>query len=245
MNSTLKYILLSVAVLASLLFLLGMNKFSANNENRQVCSNVNIHFTNSADLQLIDAEDIARYLANNNLYPIGERFESFKTADIEKILNEHPIIKNADCYKSPKGEVVIDIHQRKPIFRVFSGENYFVDDEGELMPLATQNSVYLPIVTGKVTKTLATNELFEFVKYVRKDEFWDNQIEQIYINNQSQVQLIPRVGDHIIVLGSFDNFEKKLKRMQMFYLYGLSKVGWEAYSKIDLSFNNQVVCTKR
>ena len=60
-----------------------------------------------------------------------------------------------------------------------------------------------------------------------------------------KVELVPRVGNHIIMLGSFDRFEQKLEKLRKFYLYGLNEIGWNAYSKIDLQYRDQVVCTRK
>jgi cell division protein FtsQ len=53
------------------------------------------------------------------------------------------------------------------------------------------------------------------------------------------------VGDHLVYLGKLENFEDKLARLKEFYKKGLNRVGWNKYSRINLEFNNQIICTKR
>jgi cell division protein FtsQ len=65
------------------------------------------------------------------------------------------------------------------------------------------------------------------------------------INSMGQIELIPLAGEHLIILGDTSDIEGKMKRLELFYEEGLNKTGWDKYSKIDLSYNNQVVCTKR
>lgn len=91
------------------------------------------------------------------------------------------------------------------------------------------------------------------------NDFWKNQIEQINITNDLGVELVPRVGNHIIYIGQLPwgkyksqidrnvaaYVNKKLDRMLKFYKYGLSKVGWNKYSYIDVELDNQIVCTLR
>ena len=38
--------------------------------------------------------------------------------------------------------------------------------------------------------------------------------------------------------------EKKMKRLEFFYKYGLSQAGWNKYSYINLEFDNQIICKK-
>ena len=42
-----------------------------------------------------------------------------------------------------------------------------------------------------------------------------------------------------------DYVNKKLTRLEKFYKYGLSQVGWNKYSYIDLEFDNQIICKKK
>jgi len=58
------------------------------------------------------------------------------------------------------------------------------------------------------------------------------------------VEMVPRIGSQIIVLGSTKGFQKKMARLKRLYESGFSKVGWNKYKKIDLTYDNQAVCTR-
>jgi cell division protein FtsQ len=89
------------------------------------------------------------------------------------------------------------------------------------------------------------HDLFQLARYVKNDSFWDAQISQIYVAENGDFELIPRVGNHNIVLGSTEYLEEKFNNLMTFYLKGLNKTGWNEYSTINLKFKNQVVCTKK
>ena len=59
-----------------------------------------------------------------------------------------------------------------------------------------------------------------------------------------EIELVPRVGDHIVYLGKLEHFEDKLDRLKTFYGKALNEVGWNKYSRISLEFSNQIICTK-
>ena len=80
---------------------------------------------------------------------------------------------------------------------------------------------------------------------MQSDDFWNDQIEQIYVNQNNDVELIPRVGEQVIMLGSFENFEEKLANLKLFYDQAVPKVGWDKYSIINLKYKDQIVCTKK
>ena len=155
------------------------------------------------------------------------------------------MVRNAECFKTPDGKLEIDIEQRAPILQVLGLENYYVDDLRKTIPVSPEYTAYVPVATGNISKSLATGKLFDFVEYIKKDSFWTNQITQIYINDSSKVFLVPRVGDHTIILGNFDRYEKKLEKLKKLYLYGLNKIGWNQYKTIDLQYKDQVVCSKK
>ena len=59
------------------------------------------------------------------------------------------------------------------------------------------------------------------------------------------VELIPRVGEQIVYLGPLDDFESKLRRLRLFYSKAIDAVGWEKYARVNLEYDNQIICTKR
>ena len=135
---------------------------------------------------------------------------------------------------------------RRVLFRSSAnGENYYLDNKGTVMPPDAKCVAHLAIVTGRVEKSFAMRDLYKFGVFLQNNKFWDAQIEQIHVLSDKNVELVPRVGDHIIYLGKLDGFERKLERVKAFYERGLNQVGWNKYSRINVEFSNQIICTKR
>lgn len=245
MNKLLKYILIICAALLCLGYAVIANaKGNASVESR-ICNKVNVSITDIDQKQLISNKEIEVLLKNNELHPIGKSMRSIISKDLEDAIEKHPMVRHAECYKTPNGEIQVIIEQRTPVLRVLGAENYYVDDMGKTMPVSLNFAAYVPVATGRVTKKMATKELYNFAQYISKHSFWNDQINQININEKMEVELIPRVGNHVIYLGGFERYEQKLEKLRKFYLYGMNEFGWNAYSKIDLSFKDQVVCTKK
>ena len=91
----------------------------------------------------------------------------------------------------------------------------------------------------------AQTALKQFGLLLLDDPFWHSQIEQINVLPDGSVEMIPRVGDHIVYLGQPTHLKEKLTRLEKFYRYGLSKAGWNKYSYINIEFNNQIICKRR
>jgi cell division protein FtsQ len=92
-------------------------------------------------------------------------------------------------------------------------------------------------------KTLL-EQLFEVAMFTRSDELWGAQFVQYYVNEEGDIELIPRVGNHRIILGDTQNLKKKFDKLLLFYREGLKTTDWNKYNTINLKFADQVVCTK-
>ena len=76
-----------------------------------------------------------------------------------------------------------------------------------------------------------------------------DQIEQVYVRKDRKgkqvVELVPRVGDQIVYLGPLDDYQKKLSKLKTFYEKAVGTVGWRKFAKVNLEYDNQIICTKR
>lgn len=185
----------------------------------------------------------------------GEKYKDVNTLELAQYIERHnQLVRRVSCFHTPDSLLRIDIEQRNPILRIKSQSgvkspngntmsDFYIDREGEMMPAQTGTAVHLPLVTGNVRdKDIAP--LLEFARFLKSDRFWDDEITQIYIRENGDVELVPRIGDHTILLGSLDNFKKKLKHVNTFYSEVLSTKGWNSYRTINVKFEGQVIGEK-
>lgn len=212
-----------------------------------MCRDVELVVKDTVYAGFITQKEVASLLKKKGISPIGKELDRIRTKTLEDVLSGHPLIDRVECYKTPSGKLCIEVTQRIPILRVMSanGENYYIDNKGTVMPPDAKCVAHLPIVTGNVEKSFAMRDLYKFGVFLQRNSFWDAQIEQIHVLPGRNVELVPRVGDHLIYIGKLNDFEKKLKRVKAFYEKGLNRVGWNKYSRINVEFDNQIICTKR
>jgi len=238
-----KIVLTSVITL--LLAYLSFSIVYANSHEKKnyICKELKVKIVDASELQYLMESDIINTITKAGLSPVGKDMASINSAAIEKKLTENRLIKRAECFKTVDGAVRIKIFHRTPILRVFSiNESFYVDSNGEKMPVPESFAAYVPVATGFVEDEFATKQLYEFAKFLQQDKFWNSQIKQIYVAQNGDIELTPAVGSHRIVLGKMENYKENLDKLRLFYDKGLSKVGWNKYSVINLKFNNQVVC---
>ena len=244
MKPTLKYILISFCTALVLGYFVFSLWYFPQQSKAAVCTSLEIKIKDKASTLLISEKDIALILEQANLNPVGKTIKHISTEIIEKELHKNAMIKMAECYKTPSGTVQIKILQRRPKFRVVGFGSYYVDADRKTMPVSPNYAAYVPVVSGRITVSMAKGKMFDFITFLEENPFWNAQIEQIHVRDDLKIELVPRVGDAIIVLGKLDNFTSKLAKLRKLYVQGFNVIGWNKYKTIDLQFKDQVVCTK-
>ena len=197
-------------------------------------------------LGTITNENIEEMLNEEGLHPQGMVIDSVNCSNIENYIKSLTLIKECQVYKTNSKMVVVDIVCREPVLKVIdkSGTTYYVDIDGEKIA-DIKKPLRLPVASGEIDDTMIDKELQRVVAAIEKDPFWLAQIQQIYFNDKKEAIITPRLGDHIIELGSVRQIDEKLQNLKTFYINGLSTVGWNKYSKLNIKISNKVICTKR
>ena len=123
-------VLLRILLLLALVVFLVFAVTSFNNpKDSKMCSHVNVCVEDSGKAVFITTTEIRNILGAAKVYPLGKKISEVDCYKMEKILSKNPFIKNALCYKTAGGQVVVKVEQRLPVMRVISdsGENYFID----------------------------------------------------------------------------------------------------------------------
>ena len=215
-------------------------------EDIRICRGIDLHISDSLNYGLIDGDMVTSLLQERGLDPVGLSLDRIDIEGIESVLLRHPLVGRAQCYKTAGNMLRINISGKVPLVRVLNnrGQDFYVDSRGEIL---TQHSlaVQLPVATGYIDRKFASGDLLDVVNAIDRSEFWKAQVEQINVTREGQIELVPRVGDHLLILGTAQDVENKLKRLENFYRKGLDNVGWNKYRSISVAYENQVVCKKR
>ncbi len=210
------------------------------------CGAVNVIISDADEYQFVTKEEVEEMLKNFGDYPVGRRLDEISMTAIEREVETHPMVRRAVCYRTKSGDVNVEVTQRIPIFRVLStSASYYVDDRRETMPVSVKSSAYVPVVSGNVNEEFAVGELYDFVVYLQSDAFLSSLIEQIYVERGDRVELVPRVGNCVISMGTLERYPAKMEKLKVFYKKVPQRMGWDKYSRIDLEYVDQVVCTRR
>lgn len=234
-----------LATLLSCYVLIVSFLFKDKKEDR-LCESLEIVVRDSLDKHFITDGDLIYILKQAKLYPVKKPMNEINTEKIEQKLLSNNMVSKVEVYKTPSRIIKLEIEQKMPILRINSPVgNFYVDNLGSEMPLSRHYVAHVLVASGHIEKEFALNELYNFALFLQDNEFWNDLIGQIYVDADHNVELIPRVGNHRVILGTFDNYQTKLENLRLFYEQVIPKFGWEKYGSINLKYRNQIVCIKR
>ena len=254
---------LRILVIIPLLYIIIVPVYFASSSNAGPCRGIEVIIRDSADYHFVTEKHLLNLIHNGSGRIIGTPAKEISVAGIENSINILRELKIAEVYMTIDRTIKIYVDQRDPIMRVMPAEggDYFVDDEGVVVRKRNLYNPRLHIVGGNINITSAMlngvsvldtsirytvlRDIFHLVNYISDDSFWSAQIDQIFVDREDEIDLIPRVGNHVIHLGTTENYEGKLRNMEAFYEKVLPDVGWNKYSMISLEFKDQIVCKRR
>jgi cell division protein FtsQ len=253
---------------AIIIYLIVTLGFVARKRRKIPCNSVDVIIIDTARNHFITKNEIKLLLREEQKKILGTPIDSIDISHLESIVNQIPCIKKAEIYKTMTGNLVIEVQQRTPIVRVITNNktSFYIDKDGMAMPLSGTFSARVMVANGDINlkpikrdslylvsfsdsispnRNVLLNEIYKISRYIYDNPFWKSQIEQIYINEKKEIEMIPKVGSHIIILGSTENYLNKFFKLELLYKEAFANGNWNKYEVINLKFENQVICTKR
>lgn len=246
------YVVLGLAALVGLTMLMSL---VSKKDEAQQCRSLKVVVEGKETF--IDQHDISKMIDQKFGAVVGRDLKSIKVQQIEEELEKLPYVSNAEVHLDMDGTVQVNVQQREVVLRVINkvGREYYVDRTGKKVPVTLKYVPHVMVANGNITEgykqplevveSKLVQDLMTVVDHVRGDELWENQIVQIYVNEQRDIELVPRVGKEILVIGSADSLAYKLRRLEVYYKNILPKVGSEAYEKVNVKYGGQIICERK
>lgn len=235
-----KYYIKVFVLLVLVVFLYAFS--SVRNSSRKV-SAPEIKFIGEDNL-FITHETVSKLLIQNQQSVTNKPKEIIDLNRLENALTANPMIKEAQVFIDVNGKITAEIEQKKPLARVSTNASYYLDDTGSHMPLSTNYTARVPLITGTVYKNELAN-VFTIAKKVQQDDFLKKHVVEIHQNDNKSIDLKFRLHDFKIHLGSLKSLDKKINNLKAFYQKAMRDNTLNDYSVVNLKFDNQVICTKK
>jgi cell division protein FtsQ len=254
---------LKILSLIPLIYLIVLPVYLASSTSTRPCGGVIIDIKDSSDYHFVTRKQLLNLAYGNSARILGKPVKEISLQEIENRINVLRELKVAEVYRTIDGNIHIYADQREPVMRLMpdSGGDFFIDEDGVVVRRRNLYTPRLHIVGGNINisssmlngisvldtsiKNTILKDIYQLVNYINDDDFWSAQIDQIYVDSNDEIDLIPRVGNQTVHFGTIENYTGKLRNLAAFYDNVLPEVGWNKYSVINLEFKDQIVCKKR
>ena len=241
------------SIAAALLVFLFIVSWKAKEEKK--CASINVELVGENTVALfMDEKEILEIIHEKGIKP-GMPIGALNLNALEKNLQSIKWVKHAEMFLDNQQALQIKIEQRIPVARIFTaaGTSFYIDKEGTRLPLKQLTVLCLPVFTGfpsdqeKMAKpdSLLLRDILHFTNAIQQDSFFMAQIAQINIGSNGDFEMIPSLGDHLVLIGSAENVEDKLNRLYSFYKQVWVQSGVNAYQVLDCRFDHQIVALKK
>ncbi len=223
-------------------------------KNQKKCTGIQIEIAGATQNMFLDEKEILEILN------LAGKLEGTPIAKInlrafETVLEKNSWISNAEMYFDNQQLLQVKLLERQPIARVFvnGGNSFYVDSTALRLPLSDKISARVPVFSNfpsnKSVLARPDSSLLEGIvklaSFIRTDSFWMAQVAQVEITGDSKFELVPLVGDQLILLGDAEQLDKKFGKLKAFYEQALLQQGLNTYEKLDLRFDKQIVAVRR
>ncbi len=198
---------------------------------------------------ILDTNEIKRLLTDNGKEVlVGTFFNKVSIKNLEARIKNNLFVDKCEIARNLKGDLFVEVLPARPIARFMreGKPDFYVDSTGKVMPISPKNQVRVMLVTRQDTQEVDFSDydkpLLSLINAFAKDNFWKAQIAQIDIDDDQDIVLYTQVGGQSIIFGKAQQIPEKLKKLRIFYQEIIPRKGWQAYKKVNLKFDGQIVC---
>jgi cell division protein FtsQ len=242
-------------VAIALVILFSLFAFANNRQDNMRVKKADIYVEQTFDNYFIDEKDVLGLLTKNGDEVLEEEaFKKLNFKQLEKRVKENLFVDDVETYRDIKGTLFVKANQRKPIARIArsGATDFYIDAKGNVFPMSDKFTARVLVVDGAYSgkllskgfkKDKANQAYLDFIKRIESDKFLAAQIHQISIDHLGRINLYQQVGGQVIEFGVPDEkVEEKFEKLDIFYQRILPVKGWNAYKRVNLNFDRQIIC---
>jgi cell division protein FtsQ len=223
--------------------LIGLYAFTNKRNNTRIVEGITLEFTSKDNLYTNYAA-VNKLLILKNKGQLKQPKEKVALSTIEQWLNEDPMLQNATVYMTVDGVLRALLTQKIPVARVLTDSVFYLDEQGDVMPLSEFHSARVPIITGNLSKK-SLEDCHKLVVFIAQDVFLTKNIVGIEVQSEKHYTLKCRMEDFDVVWGDAQELQEKTSKLKAFYNKAINDQSLAKYKLVDVRFKNQVVATKK
>ena len=231
------------------------DRYAATQSSSTRCDKIDVIITNGQSQNFISESEVADMVRRS---AIGKKPSDINIYSLEQRLCNSSAICKAEAYMRAPSTLVLEVTQRNPVVRFqTSGGGFYCDSSGFILPLLGKVTLDLPVVSGKLMFDTPDNlsgyptrgkkwleDMINLTETIRNNSYWSREIEQIWVDDNSDVVLYTRSCDEKFIFGGLDDVDAKLNRMAGYYrtIRPEAKAKGKTYKTVNLKFKDQIIC---
>jgi cell division protein FtsQ len=229
------------------------------------CTTLSVRISDENMYGFISAKEIEKLVYKEFDSIRGIPVDSLDIGLLERDIEANPYIKSVNVYTTIHGGLTVEADREEALIRIINkkNESFYLSRSGKPLPGSRNYTPHVTVASGNINesyeaikdnnmisgfsssgKNSILVQLFKLAEALEANQYLNNHIKQVYINNKGEIEFIPEGGQYVILLGDVSDLEMKFENLLAFYQAGLPKVGAENVSVINLKYKNQVVCKK-
>lgn len=234
---------INVRLLLIFIGLLALYSFTLHrNEGRRLAS-TKVEFEDTKN-RYITEDAVNKLLIENKTAPRDVRILEVDLGKLEKSIDSNDMVRKSEVFVTIDGKLHAKVKQKTPVARVVGDDgSFYLDNEGNAMPLSPVSSARVPLVSGEYNAA-DSKKLGELFRMIHDDDFLKKNIIGVRIMPEGNVMMKNRNFDYAIEFGKTINMQRKFDNYKAFFQKAVRDSLIGKYKTINLKFIKQVVCTR-
>jgi len=249
-----------VILLAGTAFLLA---FTEQEYKRKTYRDFRIDVLNASEIAMITSDEIKELIVKKFGEIEGSPITGIDLNELESFVTGNPYVSSCEVFQTIGGELILKTRVRAPLIRIINeeGKQFYLDYTGCAMPLNPDRPSHVLIANGRIRDHFVSldkserplsafpdssvlHQVYPIAYHISADDFLKSFIDQVYVKENMEIELVPKIGSQTIIFGSAVDAREKLENLKTFYREVMSNMDWKVYKSINLKYKNQVVCSK-
>lgn len=221
--------------------------------NGRTCIDIQINIENEADNYFLSSDDVIRLMTDGGKDQVlNNSFSNISIKTLEKRVKEgNAFVEKCQIARNLKGILFVDVTLKRPIARFMRKKktDVYIDKEGAVLNVLRKFTARVLLVTQSDRTTpldfkrnTQDKQLLKMVRHIYNDPFLKAQIAQVDVLKNNDMIFYLQLGKQVVDFGEITHWKSKLDRFKVFYKEILPRKGWNAYRKISLRFDKQIIC---
>jgi cell division protein FtsQ len=224
--------------------------FAAHQNQQQRCRGIVVeHIRSGSHPGFVSVADVLKTI--RTYHPEGKPLHQIDLHTMEQALQQIPWMQHVVMFFDNQGKLHVRYAQRIPLLLVYTTDkkSFYLDKEGYRIRVSERYHPDVPIVTGWFSSnhqqdSVLAQRLAQIGISLLDHHFWNAQVQQIAIQPDGRMLMIPTVGP-VIQLGNAERFSLQCKVLEAFYEQVLLKGYMQVYDTIDVSVPTQIMAIRK